>query len=48
VIKTANLFSKQAEDFDLHVVEAFDEIIDLTLYRHPHTMNTFQQSEHPS
>jgi hypothetical protein len=42
------LFSKQAEDFDLHVVEAFDEIVNLILYRHSHTVNAFQQWENPS
>jgi hypothetical protein len=48
LIKTADLFSKQAEDFDLHIVEAFDEIMNLTLYRHADAVNAFQQLEHPT
>jgi hypothetical protein len=36
------VFSKQAEDFELHVVEAFDEVMNLPLYRPPHMVNAFQ------
>jgi hypothetical protein len=48
LIKTTDLFSKQAKDFDLHVVEAFDEIMPLTLYRHADMVNAFQQLEDPT
>jgi hypothetical protein len=47
LIKIADLFPKQTEDFDLHVVEAFDEIMNLTLPPHPDTVNTVQQLEDP-
>jgi hypothetical protein len=41
LIKAADVFSKQAEDFDLYIVEAFDEIMHLTLQCHPDPVNTF-------
>jgi hypothetical protein len=31
----------------LHVVEAFDKLMHLTLPRHPDAVNAFQQVEHP-
>ena len=45
LIKTAYLFPKQTEDFDLHVVEALDEIMHLTLPPHADAVNAFQQLE---
>jgi hypothetical protein len=33
---------KQAEDFDLHVIEAFNEIMNLTLHHHPDPVNACQ------
>lgn len=48
MIKTANVFSKHAEDVALHVVEAFDEIVNLILYRHSHTVHACQPWENPS
>jgi hypothetical protein len=47
LIKVADSCSKQTEDFDLHVVEAFDEIMHLTLSPHPDAVNAFQQREDP-
>jgi hypothetical protein len=34
--------AKQPEDFDLHVIEAFNEIMSLTLHRHADTVDTVQ------
>jgi hypothetical protein len=48
VIKTTNLLPKQTKDFDLQVVESFDEIVHLTLYGHPNTVNAFQEREDPA
>jgi hypothetical protein len=48
LIKTTDWFAKLAEDFDLHVGEAFDEIMNLTVCGHPDTVNAFQQLEHPT
>jgi hypothetical protein len=48
VIKTANLLPKQTKDFDLQVVESFDEIIHLTLYGHPNTVNALPRAGRPS
>jgi hypothetical protein len=48
LIKAADLFSKQTEDRDLPVVEAFDTIVHLVLPPHPHAVNAFQELEDPS
>jgi hypothetical protein len=48
LIKTANIFSKQTRDFDLHVVEAFDEIMTPILDNHLNVVNAFQQPEEPT
>lgn len=48
MIKAADLFSKQTEDRDLHVVEAFDAIVHLLLPPHPHAVHAFQELEDPS
>ena len=48
LIKPANCFPKQAKDFNLHVVETYNEILELTLYGHADTMNPFQELEHPT
>jgi len=45
LIKTADLIAKQPEDFDLHIIEAFNEIMHLTLHRHADTVDAFQQLE---
>jgi hypothetical protein len=41
LIKTADLIAKQPEDFNLHVIKAFNEIMRLTLYRHADTVKAF-------
>ena len=46
--KTADLRAKQPENFDLHVSEAFNEIMRLTLHRHADTVDAFQQLEDPT
>ncbi len=43
MVKTADLFSKQSQDFDLYIVESLDEIVLLTLPCHTDAMNAFQQ-----
>lgn len=48
LIKAADLCSKQAEDFELYSVEAFDEIMHLTLPCHPDPVHTFSPLEHPT
>jgi hypothetical protein len=48
LIKTADLLSKQTEDVDLHIVETFNEIMHLPLYRHSDAVNAFQQLENPT
>jgi hypothetical protein len=47
LIKTADLIAKHTEDFDLHVIEAFHEIMPLILHRHADSVNAFQQLEDP-
>jgi hypothetical protein len=48
LIKTADLIAKQPQDFDLYVIETFNQIMNLTLYRHADTVNAFQQLEAPT
>src|SRR5713101_4216853 len=48
LIKPANGFPKQAKDFNLHVVETYNEVLELALHRHADTMNPFQELEHPT
>jgi hypothetical protein len=48
LIKTADLLSKQTEDVGLHLVETFNEIMPLPLYRHSDVVHAFQQLEHPT
>ena len=40
--------AKQTEDFDLHIIEAFNEIMRLTLHRHADTVDAFEQLEDPT
>jgi hypothetical protein len=46
-IKTADLMAKQPEELDLHVIEAFNESMNLRLHGHPHTVNAFPQLDDP-
>jgi len=48
LIKTADSFAKQAKDFDPDVIEAFDEIVHVTLYRHTDAMDPFKQLKNPT
>jgi hypothetical protein len=48
LIKTADAFPKQAQDFDLALIQAFDEVIDLTLHRHTDPVNACAQLKNPS
>jgi hypothetical protein len=48
LINLAHILPKQAQDVDLHLVETFHEVVKLTLYAHPHPMNSFEQLEYPS
>ena len=43
----ANLCPKQAKDFDLDVVEPFNQVLDLVLHRYLDTVNTVQELENP-
>ena len=48
LIKPTDLFPKQAKDFDLHLVEAFNQVVDLALHGHADAMNPFEQLEDPT
>jgi hypothetical protein len=43
----ADLRAKPTSDFDLDVIEAFHEIMPLTLHRQADPMNAFPQLEDP-
>ena len=40
--------AKQPEDFDLHIIEAFNAIMRLPLHRHADTVHAFQPLEDPT
>ena len=42
LIKPADLFPKQAQDFDLHIVETFNQVVDLALNYHADAVNPFE------
>src|SRR6266540_4020514 len=48
LIKPADLFPKQAKDFNLHCIEAFNQVMDLALHGHAHPMTPFEQLENPT
>lgn len=48
LIKSTDFFPKQAKDFDVYLVEAFNQVVDLTLYGHANAMNPFEQLEDPT
>jgi hypothetical protein len=48
LINLAHILPKQSQDFDLHLIETFNEVVKLTLYAHPHPMNPFKQLEYPT
>jgi hypothetical protein len=48
LIKTADPFPKPAKDFDLHGIQAFDEVVDQALHRHMDAVNPLQQLQDPT
>jgi len=48
LINLAHILPKQLKDFDLHLVETFNEVMYLTLYTHLNPMNPFKQLENPT
>jgi hypothetical protein len=48
LIKLTDPFTKQAKDFDLHLIEAFNQVVDLILYRHADAVNAVQELEDPT
>ena len=48
LINLAHILPKQSQDFDLHVIKAFNEVMRLTLHRHADTVDAFQQLEDPT
>jgi hypothetical protein len=47
LIKATDPFSKQTKDLDRHVVQAFNDIVNLTLSEHTNAMNPFQELNDP-
>jgi hypothetical protein len=39
---------KQPKDFDLHLIETFNEVASLILHDHTDAMNPFEQLEDPT
>ena len=48
LIKSTNLLPKQAKDFDLPLVEPFNQVMDRALHGHAHPMYPFEQLENPT
>ena len=48
LINLAHILPKQSKDVDLHLVETFHEVVNLTVYAHPDPMNPFEQLENPA
>ena len=48
MIKPANRFPKPTKDVELHIVEAFNEIIHLSLDGHPNAVHACQELEDPA
>ena len=48
LIKPTDLFPKQAKDFDLHLVQPFNQVVNLALHGHADAMNPFKQLEDPT
>jgi hypothetical protein len=42
LIKPTDLFPKQAKDFDLYLVQPFNEVVQLALHGHADAMNPFE------
>jgi hypothetical protein len=41
LVKVADLVPTQTQNFELHVGEAFDALLHVTVHRHPDTVNAF-------
>src|SRR5437763_17022985 len=46
LIKPTDLFPKQTQDFDLHLIQPFNQVVPLALDGHTDTMNPFEVSDH--
>jgi hypothetical protein len=48
LINLAHFLSKQSKDFDLHLVETFNEVVNLILHEKTDPVNPFEELEHPT
>ena len=48
LIHVADLCAKEAKDFDLHLIQTCDQLLNLTFNLHPDTFDPFQHLKHPS
>src|SRR5438105_15109944 len=48
LIKPTDLFPEQTHDFDLHLIQPFNQVVPLALDGHTDTMNPFEQLEDPT
>ena len=48
MIQPTDLFPKQAKDFDLHLVQPFNQVVNLAWHGHADAMNPLKQLEDPT
>jgi len=48
LINLAHILPKPSQDVDLHLVETFHEVVQVTVYAHPAPMHPFEQWEKPA
>lgn len=48
LINLAHFLPEHPKDFDLHLVETFNKVVNLILHDHTDTMNPFEQLEDPT
>ena len=48
MIKPTDLFPKQAKDFDLHLVQSFNQVVHLVLHGHADAVDPFEELEDPT
>jgi hypothetical protein len=48
LIYPTDFLPEQAKDFNLHLIEPFNQVLNLALHRHSHAVNAFQQLEDPT
>lgn len=48
LINLAHFLPEQPKDFDLHLVETFNEVVNLILHDQTNPVNTFEQLEYPT